>query len=135
MAGMLRVTRLPAVVDRFRPWGVYLDGNRIGAVEDGLAVEAPVDRGGHTVQVGGPWWASPQQKFFLQDGEIVEYVCRPRPGVMSWLATGVASVVAREPFIVLASCGARCRAHRPPPRDQLVAVLWASDPMFRAGER
>ena len=135
MAGMLRVTRLPALVDRFRPWGVYLDGSRIGAVENGLAVEAAVDRGRHTLQIGGRWWASPQKWFFLHDHETLEYVCRPRPGLTTWVATGVASLLGREPFIVLAPCGARCRPRGFPAHEVSVAVLWAPEPMFGRSER
>jgi hypothetical protein len=106
MAGRLRVKRLPGVLDRYRRWDIVLDGGVAGAVANGQTSDVLVECGTHTVRVGHRWWASPTRTFTVTDTKTVEFVCRPRPHPMIWIAYGVASLYRHDVFIVLESpCG------------------------------
>jgi hypothetical protein len=101
MAGRLRVKRLPGVLDRYRRWDIVLDGGVAGAVANGQTSDVLVDCGTHTVRVGHRWWTSPTRTFTVTDTKTVEFVCRPRPHPMIWMAYGVASLYRHDLFIVL----------------------------------
>jgi hypothetical protein len=101
MAGRLRVKRLPGVLDRYRRWDIVLDGGVAGAVANGQTSDVFVECGTHTVRVGHRWWASPIRTFTVTDSKTVEFVCRPRPHPMIWMAYGVASLYRHDLFIVL----------------------------------
>jgi hypothetical protein len=102
MSGLVRVTRLSRLLDRYRRWDVVLDGEPAGAVANGGIAEMLVDSGPHTLRVGHRWWASPTLPFTVKNLQTVEFVCRPRPHPMVWVPYGVASLYRRDVFIVLA---------------------------------
>jgi len=135
MAGLLRVTRLSRLLDRFRSWDVVLDGDVVGSVGNGGTAEILVARGAHTVRVGRRFWASPVCLFEVAERETVEFVCRPRPHPMVWVPYGVASLVRHDVFVVLAPVPPR-RAEAEelspsdgpaPPTVADEAVLWLDD--------
>jgi len=101
MAGRLRVSRLPGLLDRFRKWDIVLDGEVAGRVANGQTADVLVECGTHSLRVGHRWWASPVRTFTLTDTKTVQYVCRPRPHPMIWVPYGVASLYRRDLFIVL----------------------------------
>ena len=114
MAGLLRVTRLSRLLDRFRAWDVVLDGDVVGTVGNGATAEILVGRGAHAVRVGRRFWASQVCLFEVEDRETVEFVCRPRPHPAVWLPYGVASLVRRDLFVVLAPVPPRRGGALPP---------------------
>lgn len=101
MAGRLRVTRMSAVLDRYRKWDIVLDGKVKSSVANAQAAEALIECGVHTLRVGHRWWASPTQSFTIVDAKTVEFVCRPRPHPMIWIPYGMASLYRHDLFIVL----------------------------------
>jgi hypothetical protein len=101
MAGMLRVTRLSHVLDGFRRWEIALDGSVVGCVANGKAAEVLVERGDHTLRLGHRWWGSALIPFTVKDLETTEFVCRPRPHLMTWIPYGIASLYRHDLFIML----------------------------------
>jgi|GEM_PF-3416871 len=102
MSGLVRVTRLSRLLDRYRRWDVVLDGETAGVVANGGIAEMLVDSGPHTLRVGHRWWASPTLPFTVKNLQTLEFVCRPRAHPMVWIPYGVASLYQRDLFIVLA---------------------------------
>jgi hypothetical protein len=107
MAGRLRVSRLPGLLDRFRKWDIVLDGEVTSSVGNGQSSEVLIECGAHTLRVGHRWWASPMRSFNVVDAKTVEFVCRPRPHPMIWIPYGVASLYRHDLFIVLERMPAR----------------------------
>lgn len=101
MAGRLRVTRLPGLLDRLRKWDIVLDGEVASSVANGQTTDVLVECGSHSVRVGHRWWASPTRTFTVTDAKTVEFVCRPRPHPMIWIPYGLASLYRHDLFIVL----------------------------------
>jgi len=101
MAGRLRVTRLSAMLDRFRKWDIVLDGQVTGSVSNGQTSDLLIECGIHTVRIGHRWWASPARTFTVTHTDTVHFVCRPRPHPMIWIPYGVASLYRHDLFIVL----------------------------------
>ena len=101
MAGRLRVSRLPGLLDRFRKWDIVLDGEVTSSVSNGQTADLLVECGSHSVRVGHRWWSSPTRTFTVSDTKTVHFVCRPRPHPMIWIPYGVASLYRHDLFIVL----------------------------------
>jgi len=101
MAGRLRITRLPGLLDRYRKWDIVLDGELAGSVANAQTADVLVECGSHSLRVGHRWWASPIRTFTVSDTKTVDFVCRPRPHPMIWIPYGVASLYQHDLFIVL----------------------------------
>jgi len=101
MAGSLRVSRLPGLLDRLRKWDIVLDGEVASSVANGQTTDVMVECGSHSLRVGHRWWASPIRTFTVSDTRTVHFVCRPRPHPMIWIPYGLASLYRRDLFIVL----------------------------------
>ena len=101
MAGRLRISRLPSVVDRYRKWDIVVDGAVAGHVANGRAADVRVEAGDHTVRVGHRFLASPERTFVVKGTQTVQFVCRPRPHPVIWIPYGVASLLRRNLFIIL----------------------------------
>ena len=115
MAGRLRVSRLPGLLDRFRKWDIVLDGEVASSVSNGQTADLLVECGSHSVRVGHRWWSSPIRTFTVSDARTVHFVCRPRPHPMIWIPYGVASLYRHDLFIVLERVpGTKGRSKTPP---------------------
>jgi len=101
MAGSLRVSRLPGLLDRLRKWDIVLDGEVASSVANGQTTDVMVECGSHSLRVGHRWWASPIRTFTVSDTRTVHFVCRPRHHPMIWIPYGLASLYRRDLFIVL----------------------------------
>jgi hypothetical protein len=93
VAGVLRVTRLGGILDRYRKWDVILDGGLVGSVANDRYCQVPVRSGKHTIRVGHRLLSSPLRTFNVGRSSKVEFVRRPRPPPMIWIPYGVASLV------------------------------------------
>ena len=117
MAGRLRVSRLPSLLDRYRKWDIVLDGAVAGLVANGRTTDVRVEAGTHTVRVGHRYLASPVRTFAITGSQTVHFVCRPRPHPMTWIPYGLASLVRHSLFIILEPLPGQAHAQE---RDQQV---------------
>jgi len=101
MAGRLRISRLPSVLDRYRKWNIVVDGAVAGHVANDQTADVRVEPGDHTVRVGHRFLASPERTFVVKGTQTVQFVCRPRPHPVLWIPYGVASLVRHNLFIIL----------------------------------
>jgi len=101
MGGTLQIARQEHILDRHRKWDVVVDGDVVGSVRSGSTCEVPLRCGDHEVWVGHRWQCSPVRTYQVHHGEVVEFVCRPRPRPSTWVPYSVASLYWRGLLIVL----------------------------------
>lgn len=82
MAATLRMTRTtpatPLMEIHRCAFDVLVDGERIGSVDDQGIFEAPIDAGGHTLEVHAGRYSSRAVSFRVSDGEEIRYRCHGR---------------------------------------------------------
>ncbi|MGH9068587.1 MAG: hypothetical protein ACRD0J_14035 [Acidimicrobiales bacterium] len=81
-------------------YDVVLDGERVGSVEMNDTFEAPVEPGGHTLQVRGGRNSSRTKTFDAADGETIAFRCTGKSilpvFLLSFAVPGLALSLHRE---------------------------------------
>ena len=76
----MRVSRTGQGSNQGRPWEVVVDGDVVGSLRKGEAIDLPVEPGEHALRVrAGKYLASPERTFETGDGRTVGFSCRARP--------------------------------------------------------
>lgn len=91
--GSVRVTRpWRPLVDRSHRYAVMIDGERVGRIANGGAVEIPVAAGVHTLKVASVFFVASrgcgEAGFRIRDGETMDFAARARVPVLErfpWL--------------------------------------------------
>lgn len=103
MSATLTLTRkaeTPVMEIHRGPFDVVVDGKRVGSVDDQETFQAPIDPGGHTLQVRTGRWSSRTATFDAAEGDAIVFRCHGRrlwPILLaSLLAPSVALKLIRE---------------------------------------
>lgn len=74
------------VTERDVAWQITLDDRAVDTIPRGQAVEMPIERGYHTLQVNSERHHSPRRSFQAADGEVVDFSCRAASIWPLWVA-------------------------------------------------
>ena len=99
---VLRLTRESVFANSLAKFSVAIDGKKVGTIADGDIVEFTLDPGSHSLRVRMNWTGSPSLTFSVDEGETLNYTCRPA-GTNPMLALFylVRSVIDRDSWIIL----------------------------------
>lgn len=77
--GRLRVHRQRTGSAGLRRWGIELDGEVVGSIENGSICQLQAEPGLHSIRVFYDWYSSPALTVGLRAGEEVVLGCRQQP--------------------------------------------------------
>jgi hypothetical protein len=72
----ISIRREKQFADRFRKYGILLDGELVDFLRRGEEKEIPVSPGKHIIQLQIDWARSNSIKFTISDNKMLKFVCR-----------------------------------------------------------
>ncbi len=69
----IRLARTDEYINRFREYGIYIDGTKAGVIRNGETKDFEVTPGTHTIYAKIDWCYSPSRSFTISDREPVNF--------------------------------------------------------------
>ena len=87
--------------DRGRQYRVLVDDREAGSVKWGQTIDLPVEPGEHRLRLKIDWTGSPTIPFNVSEGEVAEFLCRPRRSAALAIVSVIRSIGHRDDWLAL----------------------------------